>query len=146
MFLYGHRRREAASNQSRCFARSALIAIKCGGQAGSAPRYATNWHDAASCVANVNSALAAVAQHELEAEIDAALAAALERQRRRSAADRIAMHADGGKFWRDQPPHFEITKPDKRHRLLGRRPIAQQSGRTQAGHKADRMRIIGREY
>src|ERR1700678_4495581 len=91
-------------------------------------------------------ALAAIAQNKFEAEIDMARPGARQHQLRRGSADGIAVNADGAEAWRDQPTHFQIAEPNNSDRWRRGRTETQQSGGAQAGHEADGVRIIGREY
>ena len=85
---------------------------------------------------------AAVAQHQLETEIDAARAFARQYQPRRGTADGVAMYADGRQARRNQPAHFEVAQTDDGDRLFRGRALAQQAGLAQARHEADGMRIV----
>jgi hypothetical protein len=60
----------------------------------------------------------AVAQNQLEAEIDLARSAARHHQLRGGAADGVAVNADGAESRRNQPAHFQIAKANDGDRLF----------------------------
>src|SRR5712691_5274169 len=60
----------------------------------------------------------AVAQNQLEAEIDLARSAARHHQLCGGAADGIAVNADGAKSRRNQLAHFQVAKANDGDRLL----------------------------
>src|SRR5262249_2940656 len=94
----------------------------------------------------VSSESATLAQQQLEADVDTALAIALQRQCCGGAADFTAMEANRAEGWRKQATPPEAAQADDRHqRPRGGAPPA-QARRAKPGHEPDGVGVAGGEH